>query len=204
MREESAAFGRRTAERNQTLFQQSSISEQDIDKLNTENRIAQLQVHQEQDNRNIARLEYERAKAVLDRHVIRTPFDGVVMERFKTIGEYVEDDPILRVAQLDPLHVEVLLPVEYMGKVAAGRLAEVTPNLAGFAGQAATVTRVDPVADAASDTFGVRLSLANPDYVVPAGLRCHMVFLPQDGPAEAISNDDAKKTTELIDNPEGR
>jgi RND family efflux transporter MFP subunit len=199
LREESAAFGRRTAERNQTLFQHSSISEQDIDKLNTENRIAQLQVHQEQDNKNIAKLEYERAKAVLDRHLIRTPFDGVVMERFKTVGEYIEDDPVVRVAQLDPLHVEVLLPVEYMGKLAAGRLAEVTPSLPGFEGKVATVTRVDAVADAASDTFGARLSLSNPDYAVPAGLRCRLAFLPQEELTEPLADEEEDEAVMFSD-----
>jgi RND family efflux transporter MFP subunit len=205
LREQSAAFGRRTAERNQTLYQKASISKQDIDKLNTENRIAQLQVHQEQDNKKIAKLEYERAKAVLNRHLIRTPFDGVVMERFKSVGEFIEDDPVVRVAQLDPLHVEVLLPVEYMGLLTPGRLAEVTPNLPGFAGQVATVTRVDRVADAASDTFGARLSLANPDNKVPAGLRCRLAFLPPEAIADPIADDEEDEEDEIFmlsdDNP---
>jgi RND family efflux transporter MFP subunit len=190
LREESAAFGRRTAERNQTLFQKESISKQDIDKLDTENRIAQLQVHQEHDNKKIASLEYKRAVAVLDRHLIRMPFDGVVMERFKSIGEYIEDDPVVRIAQLDPLHVEVLLPVVYMGMLAPGRRAEVTPNLRGSVSKIATVTRVDQVADAASDTFGARLTLANPNYAIPAGLRCRLAFLPPEEHAEPLADDE--------------
>jgi membrane fusion protein, multidrug efflux system len=31
---------------------------------------------------------------------------------------------------------------------------------------------VDPVIDAASGTFGVRLILANPNRTIPAGIRC--------------------------------
>ena len=31
---------------------------------------------------------------------------------------------------------------------------------------------VDPVIDAASDTFGVRLILPNPHHTIPAGIRC--------------------------------
>ncbi len=178
LREESAAFGLRTRERNQTLFQQSSVSEHDIDKLETENRIAQLQVRQEEDNKSIAELEYQRAQAVLEKHRIRTPVEGVVMERFKTVGEYVEDDPVLRIAQLDPLHVEVILPIEYMGRLKPGRLAEVMPILPGFSGKIAELTTIDKVADAASGTFGARLTLANPNYEMPGGLRCSLAFLP--------------------------
>ena len=178
LRKESAAFGNRTSERNHVLYEKAAISKQEIDKLDTENRIAQLQVRQERDNKRIAGLTYDRAKAVLDRHLIRSPIEGVVMERFKSVGEYVEDDPIMRIAQIDPLHVEVILPVKYMGRLAPGRRAEVTPNVPGYLPYMATVTRVDRVADAASGTFGVRLSLPNADHAIPGGLRCSLTFLP--------------------------
>ncbi len=36
----------------------------------------------------------------------------------------------------------------------------------------ATVSHVDRVLDAASNSFRVRLSLPNPGYALPAGLRC--------------------------------
>ena len=36
----------------------------------------------------------------------------------------------------------------------------------------ARVVVIDPVIDAASSTFGVRLLLPNPDARIPAGLRC--------------------------------
>jgi multidrug efflux pump subunit AcrA (membrane-fusion protein) len=37
---------------------------------------------------------------------------------------------------------------------------------------------VDKVIDAASNTFGVRLELENPDYAIPGGIRCNINFLP--------------------------
>lgn len=177
LRQESAAFGRRSLKRNQELFHKSSISKQEIDRLKTEARVAELQVLQEQDNKRIAELEYQRALASLRRRTISSPVDGVVMERFKSVGEYVEDDPILRVAQLDPLHVEVIMPVEYLGQITTGMRARVEPSIPGHGTHEATVTRVDRVADAASATFGVRLSLPNRDYAIPSGLRCRLDFL---------------------------
>lgn len=176
-RVENAAFEQRTWERNQALYKQSSISEQELDKLETEARLAGLQVRQEQDNKRIAELEFLRARAALDRRVIHNPVDRVVMERFKSVGEYVEDDAIMRIAQLDPLYVEAIVPVEYLGQIHAGMVAEVIPAVSGQPTRSATVTRVDRVADAASSTFGVRLSLPNPDYQVPGGLRCRLTFM---------------------------
>jgi multidrug efflux pump subunit AcrA (membrane-fusion protein) len=35
---------------------------------------------------------------------------------------------------------------------------------------------VDPVVDAASGTFGVRLELPNPEHAIPAGLKCRVRF----------------------------
>ncbi len=180
LREESAAFGYRTRERNQALVKNSAISEQDIDKLETEKHIGQLQVRKEQENRAMAELEYQRAQAALQKLKIRAPVDGVVMERFKTVGEYVENQPVFRVAKLDPLHVEVVVPVEYLGRILSGMRAQVTPVVAGYEGYLATVTKIDRVADAASGTFGVRLLLPNPDYAIPSGLRCRLAFLPAD------------------------
>jgi hypothetical protein len=40
----------------------------------------------------------------------------------------------------------------------------------------ATVSVIDNVLDAASDTFGVRLLLANPKHEMPAGVNCTATF----------------------------
>lgn len=178
LRQEGAAFGSMTQQRNQELLQKAVISQHEMDQLRTETRIAELQVRQEKDNKRLAGLEYRRADAVLAKRTIRSPVTGVVMEHFKSVGEYVEDGPLLRVAQLDPLHVEVIVSVDYLGRIVPGMKAEVTLNLMGSGTHLARVQRVDRVADAASGTYGVRLSLANPEYMIAAGLRCRVNFLP--------------------------
>jgi RND family efflux transporter MFP subunit len=174
LRQENAAFGYLTQKRNQALLHKSAISMQDMDQLKTETRIAELQVRQEKENKRIAVLEFLRAQALLDQRTIHSPVDGVVMERFKSVGEYVENEPLLRVARLNPLYVEVIVPVAYLGQVKPGMQAQVHTRLADKTAYLASVERVDRVADAASGTFGVRLSLANPDYRIPAGLRCKL------------------------------
>jgi RND family efflux transporter MFP subunit len=176
LQKESAAFGRMTVRRNQKLLHNASISMQDMDQLQHETRIAEMRVRQAQDNKHIAMLEYQRARAILERLTIRSPIDGVVIERFKLPGEYVDEKPMLRLAKLDPLHVEVIVPVEHLGQITPGMHAEVTAVLPGAQPYLATVDQVDRVADAASGTFGVRLTLPNPDYTIPAGLRCKMQF----------------------------
>ncbi len=176
LRKENAEFSIRTQERNESLFKQSNIAEQEMDKFHTETRIAKLQVQQEKENKRIAELEHNRAEAILQRRTIKSSVDGVVIERYKSAGEYVEDDPVVRVAQLDPLHVNVVIPLDYLGDIKPGMQAKIIADMPGAETHIANVERVDRVADAASGTFGARLNLPNTEYSIPAGVRCRLVF----------------------------
>ncbi len=174
LRRVNAAFGQRQNKRTKDLFSRKAISTNDMDQRETESRLAQIQLRQARDNKDLAQLEMMRAQEILMRRTITSPIDGVVMDRFKVIGEYVEDQPVVRVAQIDPLHVEVIVPVEQLGTISNGMYAEVwSDNVEGESWHA-TVSRVDQVADVASGTFGVRLTMPNPDQKIPAGLRCRM------------------------------
>jgi len=179
LRQLNADFGSRTLERNQTLYQKASVSKQTLDKVSTEALIAQMQVEQERENSEIAKIEMVRAKAALNRRTIRAPFDGAIVEKYKTVGEYVADDPILQIASLDPLHVEVIVPLTELGKVESGMRGRITMDVPGFDDKSfeASVRRIDPVADAASATYGVLLELPNPELTIPSGVRCKLDFL---------------------------
>jgi len=133
----------------------------------------------ESENSEIAQIELVRAKAVLNRRTIRAPFDGAIIESYKTVGEYVADDPILQIASLDPLHVEVIVPLTQLGIVESGMRGEISMDVPGFEDATfdAIVRRIDPVADAASATYGVLLELPNPELTIPSGVRCKLDFI---------------------------
>ena len=179
LRAATSAFGARTSARNARLAAASAVSEQTMDQVRTEARIAALQLDQEKESRVLAALELERARAVLARRAIRSPIEATVVQRFHEAGEYVDTDPVYRVARLDPLHVEVIVPIESRERIAPGRSAAVTLDVPGFEGRplAATVARIDAVADAASGTYGVRLVLDNPALEIPGGVRCQVDFV---------------------------
>jgi len=179
LREATATFGDRTRRRNEELLQSAGISEQVMDQVSTEARIAKLQVRQELDSAVLAMLEVERAKALLERRQIRTPISGSVTRRYKSAGEFVDSEPVYQIAQLDPLHVEVIVPIEFMGRLETGTGATVHLDIPGFENNALPVvlSRIDAVADAASGTYGVRLVLDNPDLSIPSGVRCTVNFL---------------------------
>jgi multidrug efflux pump subunit AcrA (membrane-fusion protein) len=79
---------------------------------------------------------------------------------------------LLRLAQIDPLNVELIVPSGQFGAVEVGSTLTVTPGFPVEGSFDAEITIIDPIVDASSGTFGVRAVLPNPDYNIPAGLTC--------------------------------
>jgi RND family efflux transporter MFP subunit len=178
LRRITAKFGDRTRARNELMLKTASVSRQVMDQVTTEAKVASLQVAQEREGKLLAELEVERAQASLNRREIRSPFSGTITQRYKSAGEYVDSDAIYQVAQLNPLNVEVIVPIEYLGTVETGMTAQISLDVPGFEHKVleAMVRRIDSVADAASATYGVRLTLDNPDMTIPSGVRCQVDF----------------------------
>lgn len=174
LREAALEIDLRTEERLSSLAALKVASAQDRDRVVREARVSAWRMRQAQDDLDLHALEFARARALLERRRIRSPIDGVVVARLRTAGEYIEDQPLLRIVQLDPLHVEAILPIRLFGKVHPGMQAEVTPEFDDRAAYQATVDVIDPMGDAGSGTFGVRLWLPNPEHTIPAGLKCRV------------------------------
>lgn len=141
-------------------------------------------------------IEVESAQANLELRKIRSPIDGVIADRYLMPGEFIEDNPILKLAQLDPLRVEVVAPVAYFGRVRTGMHAQVKTEFGSFENLVAEVVVVDKVIDAASGTFGIRLELENRDNRVPGGLKCSVrFFTEQEEAAYALRQREPEETT---------
>jgi hypothetical protein len=82
----------------------------------------------------------------------------------------------MTIAEIDPLNVEVYVPITMYGRIKPGTRAVLKPEQPIGGVYQAEVSIVDRVFDAASGTFGVRLLLPNPDHRLPAGLRCSIRF----------------------------
>ena len=178
LRKLAASLGARTLARNRSLADSESISKQNLDQLVTESEIATLQVQRELEEQRLAALEVQRAEALVRRRELRSPIDGTITQRYKAVGEFVDSEAVYQIAQLDPLHVEVIVPIEYRNSIKDGYTAGVTLAVPGFEQRVleATVERIDAVADAPSATYGVRLRLDNPELTIPSGVRCQVDF----------------------------
>ena len=148
-----------------------------VEEVEADLRIAQEDAREAVLEAELSRMELSRAQALLKQREVRSPVDGVVTERLLGPGEYRnEQSHIVTVAQIDPINVEVYAPIALHGQIAVGDKALVRPEEPVGGDHEATVTIVDKVYDAASGTFGVRLSLPNPDYKIPTGIKCEILF----------------------------
>lgn len=161
---------------NQRVRQLAVISNQEKDQVATEIMLTEHRLKKARENRILAELEVEKMRAMLARRSIISPLTGVVVDRYVSPGEYVSNQPLLRVAKIDPLRVEVIVPAQMFGRISPGMTAVIFPDLPRFGEQTATVTIVDNVIDSASNTFGIRLELPNADRQLPSGLKCLVRF----------------------------
>ncbi len=158
-----AEFGKRKLERSKELLLKQMLSIHEKDEMETEVRLAELELWE--------------AEERLAMRTIVSPINGVVVERTSAPGEYIGEGSILTLAQINPLNVEVVVPVSKLGTIRKGNVAEVRLESPVTDVYMAKVVLVDKVIDTASATFGVRLQLANPKDRLPAGLKCRAFFL---------------------------
>jgi RND family efflux transporter MFP subunit len=170
---------RKKWERAEELVKKSFVSANARDEAEAEYRLAQEQLRQARENRTLAELEVKRAEEVVAQREIRSPVTGVVVDVTLRPGELTssnQKDPIVKLLQVDPLNVELILPVSAFGKIRTGQRATVMPEAPVGGKYQAIVEVVDQNFDAPSGTFGVRLTLPNPQRRIPAGLKCKARF----------------------------
>jgi RND family efflux transporter MFP subunit len=166
----------RKKQMNEELYKKQVVPFSQMDEVETNRILAENQLQEALENKRLAELEYKRTVEVVNRLTIRSPIDGVVVERNLSPGEYIENQSVMKLAQINPLNVEVILPVNQLPSIKVGMRAKVIPEAPVGGEYIAEVKIVDRVIDAASGTFGVRLELPNPNNRLQAGLKCRVVF----------------------------
>ena len=101
-------FQLRKEERAKQLRKTDNIALSAADEAETAARIAESEYQEAEVNLQLARLDLARATEVLKQRTIRSPINGVVVERKLGPGEYAFDQAhLMTVSQIDPLNVEV-------------------------------------------------------------------------------------------------
>lgn len=171
----------RKFERRKDLALSRAVTAQDRDDADLDWRLAMAELRQARESRDLAQIELRQTGAELERRTLRSPFDGVVVEQLLHPGELVDPGgargPILKLARVDPLRVEVIMPVAHFGRIQPGDAAEVLPQDPVGGRYRTKVVLVDRMVHPGSGTFGVRLELPNPRFALPPGIECRVRFL---------------------------
>jgi len=173
------AFATKKFERLDGLNKKHYVAAQSRDEAETEKRLAESELQEAIENQELAKREYRHAVDIVNLRILHSPFNGVVVDRMLNPGDLAEPgnvkNPILKLAKIDPLKVEVILPLGAYGTIKTGMTGQVTPEVIGGT-YPASVKVVDKVLDAASGTFGVSLEMPNHKRLIPGGIRCQVEF----------------------------
>lgn len=172
-------LARQKLERARSLEAQAFVSASAVEQAELEFRVAAERAAQARDQREISAREAGGAAAQLSQRVLRAPFDGVITERYANPGERFEERPLLRLADINRLRVDVVAPTSLFGRLRLGQSLSVQPELPGAAARSAQVVQIDRVLDPASNTFRLRLDMDNANGELPAGLRCRAELGPE-------------------------
>ena len=121
-------LGEKRRSRALELFDSKALSLDQRQEVEAEATLAALELERAREDHRLASLQLEQAAAALERRTIRSPVAGFVVERMMAPGEVVDEQTILRIAQVHPLRIEAILPSDWFGRVRPGDQAEIVPE----------------------------------------------------------------------------
>jgi membrane fusion protein, multidrug efflux system len=173
--EETLNVSRADYERFQELFRQGLSSRAELEQKKTRHELALV--------------ELERAKLVIDRSVLRAPFDGVVVDRFVRVGEKVlldEHKALFKVMALEPLLARAYVPAAALASLKVNDEVAVASTEFPDARAPGRVSFVSPVVDPASGTVQVIVKVQrDAKKVLRPGLAVKLTFAAA-APAAAV------------------
>lgn len=116
-----------------------------------------------------ARASLKQAQIELGNVVLRAPFSGLYEMRMAEVGDYLSPGMgCAAIVELDPMKLEAELTETQVGQVEMGQ----TVNIRLATGQTVTgtVAFIESVANPATRTFEMEMTVPNPDYTLKAGV----------------------------------
>jgi membrane fusion protein (multidrug efflux system) len=111
------------------------------------------------------------AQALLDKTVVRAPFDGVLGLRRISVGQYIEaGDVIVNLESIDPLKVDFRVPEIYFRQTTVDQAVTVTVDALGNEPVLGTVYAIDPLVDENGRSLVLRAQIPNDEGRLRPGL----------------------------------
>jgi membrane fusion protein, multidrug efflux system len=182
-----------TYERDQKQFKMQAVSQATLDTDSANLKNAKAQVAQQQ--------------AILDKKILRAPFDGQLGVRVVDLGQYLSAGSVIVTLQaLDPIFVDFFVPQQSVDQVRLGQT--VTVKVDAFRDKTFTgeISALNPKVDTGSRNLQVRAVLQNPEHKLLPGMYATVeiaIGAPQNYitlPQTAISFNPYGDTVYVVDN----
>jgi HlyD family secretion protein len=172
----NAALAELEAKRIRALAQQSVAAQSQLDVKESQLRVAKAQVQQ-------AEAALREAEVALDYTTLRAPRDGVILAKFKEVGEiavpggFAGAGDLIRMADLTDLRAEVDVNEVDLARVKLGQRAEVTPDSFPDSHYAAEVVKLYPQVNRQKGTLKVEVRLRERDEKLRPDSSVRVAFL---------------------------
>ena len=185
----------------QQLRERDHASQQEVDRIQTEIRIAEARLLSVKEDLEVKQLEYRRIESQLKQRQVIAPMDGVISELSREAGEFVSpsDPTIARLVQLDPLLIVFSLPLSQRNEVEKDQVVELKLGADQIKAEG-IVEYVSPTSDTSNSSVRVKVRLPNSDRQHQSGERAILVMAhPADAadPAETLAPE-TKKPVESV------
>jgi HlyD family secretion protein len=178
------------------LSQRSFASEADLTRTEAKVGVLRAQLGQAQANAQTARIDVQRSATLLDKHSIRAPFGGVVVERSAQPGEMISPmsaggsftrTGICTIVDMDSIEIEVDVNEAFIGRVQPGAPIQAVLDAYPDWTIPAAVIAVVPTANREKATVKVRIALRQKDPRVLPDMAVKVKFLDHEKAAESAS-----------------
>ena len=158
--------------------------------------------------------EYEKAKLAIEsalgrlkqvkleskKSLVRAPTTGIVTRRYISVGSNaVKDEKLFEVAELSKIELRFRVPQNVGDRLRPGQVLEVSSADSGSPSAKASITRIDPVADPTSNTFGYVAHVIGKSNLIP-GTTVYVHLRREVGPVSFWVPRSAFKTDATVKN----
>lgn len=154
-------------------------SEADRLKLLTERKT--ISVSQEERDKKeaefeIARLEHEISKAIVERHQLVSPVDGYIVQYFRSVGEKCDEQrPVVRIVDVQLCYFTAFIEPRYSAGLSLEREVNIEVETAGAPlAVIAKISYIAPVVDASSGLLRIRAKIDNREEKIRPGVPAKM------------------------------
>ncbi len=161
------------------VLEQKEFAAQGTQNLFRDKVVSEGEAIEKRIERDIAKLQHQIALEQLDRRKIRSPIDGVVVEKKKEAGEAVDmNEAVFHLVDISRVYLQVFIDAADALKLKGGQTVAVSFPEYENRTQSGTIDFIDPRIDGASGLVRVKVLLDNADRKLIAGMRGRVTLGP--------------------------